>query len=119
VLVKHRVDGNFTMHIPTPEQFAKRLIKLYGGREKAKQALHRRHAAFNKVWVQNIDKIGRVVRAHLVVEHFMTAYLAAQNPLLGSIEDARRTFSQKAALLGERDAAIAHLAPGIRRPRRF
>jgi hypothetical protein len=100
---------------PNPEQFAKRLIDLYGGREKAREALYRRHAAFNKVWAQNIDKIGKIVRAHLVVEHYMTAYLATRNPLLGSIENARLAFSQKVALLSESDSAIAYLAPGIRR----
>jgi hypothetical protein len=103
------------MSNPTPKQFAERLINLYGGTEKAREVLDRRHAAFNMVWAQNIDKIGRVVRAHLVVEHFMTVYLAARNPLLGQMEDARLTFSQKATLLGKSDSLIACLAPGIRR----
>lgn len=55
------------------------------------------------------------MRAHLVVEHFLTEYLEASNPRLPSLQDAGLTFDQKIKLLPDGDAAIRSAIPGIKR----
>ena len=57
---------------------------------------------------------GRLLRAHLIVEHFMNEHLQARNPNLENFEDARLGFSHKLTLLGNR-GVMSLLAPGIRR----
>jgi len=59
--------------------------------------------------------MGRVLRSHLIVEYYMTVYLQKANPNLGVIDDAHIGFAQKVDLLGENDAFITALIPGIRR----
>jgi hypothetical protein len=74
-----------------------------------------RFRAFNVVWNQDAQSIGRVLRAHLAVEHFLAEFVAATNPRLGSLEDARVTFSQKVELLPDDDPTVSFLKPGLRR----
>lgn len=59
--------------------------------------------------------MGRILRAHLFVEHFVTEYLHAKNPSLGDLSAARLTFAQKVELVGGADPAVAYLVPGLRR----
>jgi hypothetical protein len=87
--------------------------KVFGGIDKMLDAMEARHRAFNTVWNQDADKIGRILRAHLAVEHFLTAYIQAMNPKLGSLDDARLTFANKLALLGDDNKAIELLKPGL------
>lgn len=49
----------------------------------------------------DLDVVGRILRAHLVVEHFITEEIERRNPNLGSLRKARLVFHQKLSLAGE------------------
>lgn len=101
--------------LPDTQEVLKRLFESYGGAEKCFEAVEKRLAQFNALWAQDIGAMGRVLRSHLIVEFYMTAYLQKANPNLGSIDDAKIGFAQKTDLLGENDSFIKMLVPGIRR----
>ena len=104
------------MHdLPDIEEIMRKFFDLHGGEEKFFEAAQKRLAEFNARWDQDIGAIGRVLRSHLIVEYYMTAYLQAANPNLGIIDDAKIGFAQKVDLLGDHDAQITNLVPGIRR----
>ena len=98
-----------------PQRVASHVITLLGGHDAAFAHFDADHRLLNDRWNQNTDSIGRILRAHLFVEHFLTEYLVARNPELGSPEDARLTFAQKLALIGDATGGVAYLIPGIRR----
>jgi hypothetical protein len=98
-----------------PEVFVKRLFDQYGGRDKAILALSRRFQAFSERWDQDAGTIGRIVRAHLFVEYYLTQYIQVKNPNLADIDEAKLGFAQKVALLSPGDKSIGHLIPGLRR----
>lgn len=70
---------------------------------------------FNEVWNQDFARGARVLRAHLVVEHFLNLYLTHTNPQLGSIAEARLGFAQKLTLMGDHDSILEMLRPGMLR----
>lgn len=91
-----------------------RIIAAHGGAEKFFSLMDERLRTFNAVWAQDSERIGRVLRAHLAVEHFMTDYISAKNPGLGPLEDVRLTFSQKVGLLPNNEGAISPLKTGLK-----
>jgi hypothetical protein len=91
-----------------------RIIEKYGGHAAFFAAMDERIAAFDRVWNQDTDRIGRVLRAHLAVEHFVTEFLSFQNPNLGSLERARLSYSQKLDLLDPMDRRVKSILPGLR-----
>jgi len=97
------------------DQIAKKAIEMFGGREKFFAAADQEQSEINARWSQNVDVIGRILRAHLFVEHFLSLYLAKANPRLGSMTDARLSFAQKVALLDVSNPDVAHILPGIKR----
>lgn len=97
------------------EKVIRHIFKLFGGREKAFQVFNHEYRQLTARWDQDTVKIGRVLRSHLFVEHFMTEYLTAMNPELGPIEEARLSFSQKLALIDTDTVGVSYLLPGIRR----
>jgi hypothetical protein len=103
------------MSISQFEESVQRLFDAYGGKEHFFAQMSARHSEFNAVWMQDADGIGRVLRAHLAVEHFMNAYLQAINPELGSVENARLGFLQKVDLINEKDRLMGSLKQGLRR----
>jgi hypothetical protein len=104
------------MTTPTdPQVFVKRLLDLYGGHNKAFEMLDRRFRAVAERWDQDAGTIGRILRAHLFVEHYLTQYLQVTNPNLPDVGDARLSFAQKVALLGTTDRSVAHLTGGLQR----
>src|SRR5262249_39590845 len=103
------------MATPSPELVVKHVIRLMGGHDKAFQVFD---AQFNEImsrWEQDTTTIGRILRAHLFVEHFLTKFLQSRNPELGSLEEARISFSQKVILMGNGTGGTGYLLPGIRR----
>jgi hypothetical protein len=98
-----------------PQRVASHVIALLGGHETAFAHFDADFRLLNDRWNQDTDTIGRILRAHLFVEHFLTEYLIARNPELGSPEDARLTFAQKLTLIGDATGGVAYLIPGIRR----
>ncbi len=77
--------------------FAERVIALAGGVDRLRVIMDAHRREFDDAWDRDTDLIGRLLRAHLCVEHFMTVYLSSTNPRLGSLEEARLSFAQKYA----------------------
>lgn len=97
------------------EQVAKRVIELSGGKDKLNEEMDSKLAKINEKWNQDVDAIGRILRAHLFVEHFITECLVSFNPSLGNIKEARLTFSQKLTLIEDYSEETKELARGIKR----
>lgn len=97
-----------------PKVVVNLVIQLMGGRQKAFAAFDKEHARVTAAWDRDTSTIGRILRAHLFVEHFLGEYLSKQNPRLGGLEDARLSFAQKLALVGRGDISVRDLLPGVR-----
>ncbi len=97
------------------EFVAKRSLELMGGREAAIASMETEYYELKERWKQDIDTIGRILRAHLHVEYYLTEHLQHINPCLGDIDEARLSFAQKANLLTQDgDASVWMLIGGIR-----
>jgi hypothetical protein len=70
------------------------------------------NARFKKLMLQDHDVIGRVLKCHLVVEHYMDRFLTDQYGLPG-IENLN--FFQKASMLPATASTAAFVKPGILR----
>lgn len=92
-----------------------RAMELLGGREAFFSAADKEQGEINLRWNQNVDMIGRILRAHLFVEHYLTEYLSKANPRLGSMATARIAFAQKLALLDASNPDIEPILPGVKR----
>jgi hypothetical protein len=90
-----------------------RTLELLGGPERAREITDRDFGEMAQRWNQDVDAIGRILRAHLYVEHYMTEYVRHANPRLGSIADARLSFNQKLALLDDALVGVSEIKPGI------
>ncbi len=90
------------------------VIKSLGGRRRAFAILEAEAARIREAWGRDTTMIGRILRAHLFVEHFLGEYISKKNPKLGSLDEARLSFAQKVALVGKSDAKVLYLIPGIR-----
>jgi len=97
------------------EAYAKRVIELHGGHDRFFALMDARFREFNAIWDQDSESIGRVLRSHLAVEHFLAEFIANTNPHIGSLGNARLSFSQKVELLPDDDPSISFLKPGLRR----
>lgn len=102
-----------------PEEYARVVFERFGGKKKFFQIQKQRHQAIVEAWHQDADQIGRVVRAHLFVEHYLTAFLDAENTGLAPIDSARLSFAQKVSLLRNDHPSVGGLRPGIRRLNRI
>lgn len=92
------------------------MMEKFGGREAFFGRLDKRYAEFTRVWKQDAERMGRILRAHLAVEHFVGIYLCAMNPNLGDIAGARLSYAQKVDLLKpEENSMVALILPGLRR----
>jgi len=96
-------------------EVAKRVIELSGGKEMLNEEMDQELATINEKWDQDVGAIGRILRSHLFVEHFITECLVAFNPALGNLEKARLSFAQKLALIEDYSPELQELAVGIRR----
>ncbi|WP_348815490.1 hypothetical protein NFG57_04610 [Halomonas sp. H10-59] len=96
-------------------ELAKRVIELSGGKQNLSDEMDQKLARISNKWDQDVGAIGRILRAHLFVEHFITECLIAFNPALGDLDKARLSFSQKLALIENYSPEIQELAAGIRR----
>ena len=110
------LNVKFLMQIPPHdnERIVRRAMELMGGNDAFFKAADEELADVNGRWNQNVAEIGRILRAHLFVEHYLTQYVAQANPRLGSLTEARATFSQKVALLNADNPDIATMLPGIK-----
>lgn len=97
------------------QKITARAIELMGGQEAFFKAADQEIEKIHQRWNQNIELIGRILRAHLFVEHFMTEYLVKTNPRLGDLSQARLSFSQKTELLEPSNLDLADIVPGVKR----
>jgi hypothetical protein len=97
------------------DRIVRRAMEIMGGHDAFFKASDEELASINSRWNQNVAEIGRILRAHLFVEHYLTQYVAQANPRLGSLKEARATFAQKVALLDADNPDIAAILPGIKR----
>lgn len=72
----------------------------------------RHNERFLKLASADHDAIGRILRAHLVVENFLDTYLT-ETFGIENIADVKLTFAQKAKLLPCRRNSAAFVRPGI------
>lgn len=109
-------DGTRPMHEADPALYA-RMVQHYhalvGRSADPMLEVDREFREAERKWAQDCDAIGRVLRAHLFVEHFLNDYLGRRNPNLprGAIGDLR--FRQKLDLIGDGQPWIAALVPGL------
>lgn len=89
-------------------------LEVLGGSDKAFALIDKEFGEMNARWNQDVVAIGRILRAHLYVEHYLTEFLEKTNPRLGSLVDARLSFAQKVNLL-EPHARFRLVVPGIKR----
>jgi hypothetical protein len=93
---------------------AARAVELMGGREQLIASVEAEYDAMKARWNKDVEMIGRILRAHLHVEYYLTEFLQYTNPNLGNLDEARITFNQKINLLPNDDRKIIFLLPGIR-----
>lgn len=96
------------------EAVAEKTIELLGGRDTAFAVIDAEFGEMRARWNQDVVAIGRILRSHLYVEHYLTEFLEKANPRLGSLADARLTFAQKVHLLNP-DQRLERVVPGIKR----
>lgn len=68
---------------------------------------------FKSLLARDHDAIGRILRAHLILEAYITRHLRAISPDQ-SWDKARLTFSQKLELLPKHDLKVQWVVPGLR-----
>lgn len=100
--------------LPDPKKLAARTIELLGGPRQASEIFNAEFGAMINRWDQNTALIGRILRAHLYVEHYMAEYLQKANPRLGSLDGTRLSYAQKVKLLDRNDPHIQHMIAGIK-----
>jgi hypothetical protein len=89
-------------------------MEIMGGREKTIASMEADFYAMKARWNKDVLTIGRILRAHLHVEYYLTEFLQHTNPELGNLDEARITFNQKVNLLRSDDRTVDYLIPGIR-----
>ena len=97
-----------------PTRVVKRTVEILGGVEKTREITDHELGEMNRRWDQDIESIGRILRSHLYVEHYMTEYIEKSNPRLGSVAKARLSFAQKLSLLDPDNPRLQEVKEGIK-----
>ena len=97
------------------KKFVEKTFEVFGGREQFFAAAENEISYINGLWKADIASIGRVLRSHLVVEHFLARVIEKNNPKLGDLSKARLSFFQKLELLDTSAIILQELKPGIKR----
>ena len=69
---------------------------------------------FKSLLEKEHDNLGRILKCHLIVEHYLNLFLVSHYSIQG-FDEARLTFSQKTKLLPSEANAVAFVKPGIQR----
>lgn len=94
------------------EGIQKAVAKLRPHRAAIEQHFERENRVFIDLISSDHNILGRVLKCHLVVEHFLNRFLIAHFNI-DNFQDIRLTFAQKANLLPNQGAAAAFVKPGI------
>lgn len=92
-----------------------RTVELLGGPNRAREVTDAEFHDMQRRWNQDVDLMGRILRAHLYVEHFLSEHIKHANPRLGSLATARLSFAQKLHLMDSASPGLVRLKPGIAR----
>lgn len=63
---------------------------------------------------REIDELGRVLKCHLIVEHYLDNYLSVAFPSIDNWDNARLTFSQKLELTQNKRTIFSYYYPAIK-----
>lgn len=99
---------------PNLKAIAARTVEIMGGREQAIASMEAEYYAMKARWNKDVLTIGRILRAHLHVEYYLTEFLQYTNPQIGNLDETHITFNQKVNLLQSDDWTVSYLIPGIR-----
>lgn len=97
------------------ERIYKRAAQLLGGEAEYRKIADQESAEALARWQLDTELVGRILRAHLYLERFVTENLQRTNPMLGSVEKAKLSFSQKIELLNQNHPDVADFTPGLRK----
>lgn len=67
---------------------------------------------FKTLLRQEHDLLGRLLKCHLMIEHYLERYLVAHYGIV-DLSDAKLTFFQKAKMLPDGNSAVTFVKPGI------
>ena len=96
------------------QRFVEKVIEILGGKERFKQVVDNEFIDMRRRWDLDVTNIGRILRSHLYVEHYLMQHITKANPRLGDTSKARLTFSQKLSLLDTSHTYLSELIPGLR-----
>lgn len=96
----------------TDQRIHKRACELLGGEAEYRKIADEEHHEVMKIWNQNTELIGRILRAHLFVEKFMVMHLRHLDP---SRAHSTQGFAKKIEHLDQADPEVVAVIPGIRK----
>ena len=76
------------------------------------ETFERENARFKALMSQDHDLLGRVLKCHLVVEHYLERFLSVHFGI-EDLAQVKLTFHQKAKLLPDQASAAAFVKPGV------
>jgi hypothetical protein len=91
-----------------------RIFELAGGKDQFFVESEKDRSAYISTWEQNIDEMGRVLRAHTVVEYHLTGHIEAENEGIVDLHESGLMFHNKIMLLDKRTYLVKQLLPGLR-----
>jgi len=94
------------------QRIQKRAYELLGGEAEYQRIADAEHLEVMKIWNQNTELIGRILRAHLFVEKFMVMHLRHLDPLGAQ---SKQGFAKKIEQLDQQDPEVVAVIPGIRK----
>lgn len=82
--------------------------------EKLDTYFQNKNSDFRALMETNHDELGRVLKCHLVIEHYLTTYLSNHYGI-DDIDQIRLSFAQKVKLLPDKGSAVSYVKKGIER----
>ncbi|HCG7383725.1 TPA: hypothetical protein NJ378_004566 [Vibrio parahaemolyticus] len=73
-----------------------------------------KNSDFRALMETNHDELGRVLKCHLVIEHYLTIYFSNHYGI-DDIDQIRLSFAQKVNLLPDKGSAVSYVKKGIER----
>lgn len=70
-------------------------------------------AEFERLWEQDYAIVGKVLRCHLLLEHYLDRYIRTANPAIVEWDSVRLTFYQKLVLASHPQSVLVIVGPGI------
>jgi len=80
--------------------------------ERVEEHFEKENAYFKNLLKRDHDELGRILKCHLLVEHYLDRYLREQIGLQ-HLDEARLTFIQKARLIPSAGVAASFVKPSI------